>query len=75
MVIVLTIVNVRVRMTIVNYHHHHDHYPDRSFYGIKNDYTLDRIHLYSWILGMICGSQWSLLNYLMDTENEITRPV
>jgi len=46
MVIVLTSVNVRVSVTIVNYHHHHDHYPDRSLCRIKDDYTLDIIHLY-----------------------------
>jgi hypothetical protein len=46
MVIVLTDVNVIVRVTVVNYHHRHDHYPDRSCYGFKNDYTLDRINLY-----------------------------
>jgi hypothetical protein len=45
-VIVLTTVNVSVRVTSVNCHDHHDHYPDLSFYGIKNNYTLDRIHLY-----------------------------
>jgi len=45
-VIVLTTVNVSVRVNSVNYHDHHDHYPDPSFCGIKNDYTLDRIHLY-----------------------------
>jgi len=46
MVIVMTSVNVRVPMTVVNYHHHYDHYTDISFYGIKNDYILDIIHLY-----------------------------
>jgi hypothetical protein len=46
MVIVLKIVNVRVRITIINHHHNHDYYPDRSFYGIKKDYTFDIINLY-----------------------------
>lgn len=37
-VIIMTVI-VIVRVTIMTHHRLHDDHPDRSFYGIRKDYT------------------------------------